>query len=247
MAQLLGHLCGDARIGGEKKPGRRHLLTAHEGVKVLLSLGERIFLVPGVGDKIGPSRQHFPDGAHHRGDVLDAVHDLLFVVEEDDVAVLAHQLDDQRVATQVAHLIEVLDLKAQDALETGLRHGEDPPVLQVLSKEHAESGRLKRRLSGPGSEISQRERGVGRQIEPALAASALRGRFEREDQLIAVRLRYFVYAGARKSAGELPAETGGGDSVKGHETRLLSCKLNVPGSNHLIIAQHGTVVALWGL
>ena len=149
--------------------------------------------------------------------MFDAVHDLLFVVQEDDIAVLAHELDDQGVPAEVAHLVEVFHLKAQDSFEAGLCHGKDPSVLQVLAQEHAESRRLQRRLPGNRRKISERERGVGREVEPALAAAALGGGHECEDQLVAVRLRYFVYSGARQSVTELLTETGGRNAVKSHK------------------------------
>ena len=198
------------------------MLRPEKSVKAFFALSKRVSLAARIGDKIGPARKHFADGADHRGDMLDTVHDLFPVVQKDDVAVLAHELDDQRVAAEVAHLVEVFHCKTQDPLEAGLRHRVDAAVLQVFAQEHAESRRLKRGLSLFGREISQREGGVCREIEPALAPAALGGRFECKDQFVAVRLRYFVYSGARKSVGEFLAETGGRDSVKSHKTRLLS-------------------------
>ena len=86
---------------------------------------------------------------------------------------LAHQLDDQRMTAQIPHLVEMFHFKAQDPLKTGLCDAQDPAVLQMLAKEHAECGRLQGSLSGLGSEIGQRQRGVRAQIEPALSAAAL--------------------------------------------------------------------------
>ena len=40
---------------------------------------------------------------------------------------------------QIPHFIQVFHLKAEDALETGLRHGQDAPVLQMFAQKHAES------------------------------------------------------------------------------------------------------------
>ena len=107
--------------------------------------------------------------------MLDAVYDLLLIAKEDNVAVLAHQLDDQRVAAEIPHLVEMLNFEAEDPLEAGLGHGDDPSVLKMLAKEHAEGRRLQRRLPGLRREVGQRERCVSRQIEPALAAAALGG------------------------------------------------------------------------
>ena len=109
---------------------------------------------------------------------------------------LAHEFDDQRMAAQVAHFVQVLDFKAEDALEAGLGDGQDPAVLEVLPEEHAEGRRLQRSLSCSGRKISERERSVRGEVEPALAASPFRRRLERKDQLVTVGLRYFVYSGA---------------------------------------------------
>jgi hypothetical protein len=107
--------------------------------------------------------------------VLDAVDDLLLIIKKDDIAVLAHQFNDKRVAAEIAHLVEVLYFKAQNTFKTRLGDREDPAVLKVFAKKHTEGGRLKRSLSVFGREIGKGERGVRGEIEPALAASPLSG------------------------------------------------------------------------
>ena len=139
VAQFLGHLCGDPRICGKQELGGRNLLAGQNSVKSLPCLGQRIPLASCIGDKIRPSRQDFPDGTYQRGDVLDAVDDLFVFIQEDQVAVFAHQLDDQCMPAQIPHFIQVFHLKAEDALETGLRHGQNAPVLQMFAQKHAES------------------------------------------------------------------------------------------------------------
>ena len=91
----------------------------------------------------------------------DTVDDHLFVIEEDDVAVLAHDLDDQVVGAKIAHFIAVFHFEAQDPFQSGLGDRDDAAVLQVFAQEHAESRRLKGSLSLFCREIGQGERGVG--------------------------------------------------------------------------------------
>ena len=87
----------------------------------------------------------------------DTVDDRIAVIEEDDVAVFAHDLDDQTVCAEVAHLIAVLDFEAQDPLEPGLGDRDDPPVLQVLSQKHAESRCLQGSLAAGAGQVDQGE------------------------------------------------------------------------------------------
>ena len=105
--------------------------------------------------------------------MFDAVDDLLLIVKKDDIAVLAHKLNDKCVAAEIAHFVEMFDFKAQYPFKAGLGDREDPAVLQVLAEQHTEGRRLKRCLSVFCREVSQRKRGVSREIEPALSAPAL--------------------------------------------------------------------------
>ena len=50
--------------------------------------------------------------------MLDAVQDGAVFLTEDDVAVLAHQLNDEALLPQISQLIEVLDLKLDDTLKS---------------------------------------------------------------------------------------------------------------------------------
>ncbi len=67
--------------------------------------GCRIRLILGFRNKIGFSRQHFPDGAYHAGDMFDAVDDHTFFVTEDDIAVFSHNFDNQFFSAQIPQLI----------------------------------------------------------------------------------------------------------------------------------------------
>ena len=52
--------------------------------------------------------------------MLDAVDDHVFVIGEYDIAVLAHDLDDQGLAAHIAHFVKMVYIKHKDALEGGL-------------------------------------------------------------------------------------------------------------------------------
>ena len=74
----------------------------------------------GVRDEIFPSGQYFTHRTDLRGHVFDAVNDLSVFRAEDDVAVFSHDLHDEHLAAEVAQFIQVLDGKADDALQLRL-------------------------------------------------------------------------------------------------------------------------------
>ena len=94
---------------------------------------KRILLLPGVGDKIISPREDLPDGAYLSRDMLDAVKDHVILIAENDIAVFSHELDHDELSSEVAHLIEMLDLDPDDPLQSWLGHGDDPAVCDMLS------------------------------------------------------------------------------------------------------------------
>ena len=48
--------------------------------------------------------------------MLDAVDDFIFLIHEDDVAMLSHQLDDQALVAKITHIIIMLHVKFKDTL-----------------------------------------------------------------------------------------------------------------------------------
>ena len=77
---------------------------------------KRIVLILCLRDKVSAPRKYLTDRTHLRGNMLDTVYDTIIFVTEDDIAVLAHQFDDQLFRAQVTQLIEVFDVKAEDTL-----------------------------------------------------------------------------------------------------------------------------------
>ena len=72
--------------------------------------------------------------------MLDAVNDLVFIIEEDDIAVLAHDLHHKYFLAEISHLIQMLNMNPDDTFQTGLGNSGDSAVLQMLSKKHAKAG-----------------------------------------------------------------------------------------------------------
>ena len=146
----------------------------------------------------------------------DTVDDHLFVIEEDDVAVLAHDLDDQVVGAKIAHFIAVFHFEAQDPFQSGLGDRDDAAVLQMLAQKHAESRRLKRCLAAGPGQVDQGEGRICAQIETDLTAALFCRRADGDHQLVLVCLRDFINTPAADGVLQLAAKTGDGDSVKSH-------------------------------
>ena len=56
-------------------------------------------------DKIHPPRKDFTHGADLCGDMFDGVQDHAVLLAENNIAVLAHQLDDQKLAADITQFI----------------------------------------------------------------------------------------------------------------------------------------------
>ena len=141
-------------------------------------------LCHGIRYKIFPSGQYFPHGTHLRGHMLDAVDDSALIIAEDDVAVLAHNLDHQLLLAQIAQFIQMLDIKDDDTLQLGLGDAGDPSISDMLAKKHAEVGGCHGTRLILVCQIYQREGCAGRDIEPFLSLRSLDGK----QQLVWLRL-----------------------------------------------------------
>ena len=65
--------------------------------------------------------------------MLDAVENHVFVVAEDNVAVLAHDLNIEFLDPLVPQFVEMLDLHADDSLQPRLADPHDTAVSDMLS------------------------------------------------------------------------------------------------------------------
>ena len=62
----------------------------------------------GVRDKIISAWKYLSDGTHLSGNMLDAVQDPAGFIAENDIAVLAHDLDDQCLFADVPKFVKML-------------------------------------------------------------------------------------------------------------------------------------------
>ncbi len=59
----------------------------------------------GHGNEIGSAGQNFPERAYHARDMLNAVYDHVLIIHKNNIAVFSHDLNDQPLMFQVAHLV----------------------------------------------------------------------------------------------------------------------------------------------
>ena len=140
VAQLL---CQYGRDAGEASVDRLEDRLGFGGkhfTERILIAGQGIQLVLGVGNEVGTPRQDFPDAADSGGDMLDTVDDGIVVITEDQVTVFAHQLHDQCLVTQIAHLIQMFNVNMHNTFQPRLGDVHNTAVLQVFAQKHTEVG-----------------------------------------------------------------------------------------------------------
>lgn len=152
MADFVSDEGADTGKGGVERLCDRKRLFHGAAKKSLLRDLQRIqTVILRCGNAVGASRQNFTQRTHRSRYVFDAVDDSAVRIAENDIAPLAHQLHDQGFLTQVAHLVQVLDLEVDDALHVRLDDLHDPSVCDMLAQKHAEIRRGERtRFVGAG-------------------------------------------------------------------------------------------------
>ena len=161
---------------------------------------------------VSPPRKNFTHRADLMGNVLDAVDDHSRVIEKDDVAVLAHDLNDQLLLTQISQLIEMFDGYLHDSFHARLAHPRDPSVADMLPQQHAKIRRGQRVRLIIRRKIDQRQTGAGRQQQPVRFLLILYN----QQQLIGLRLINFIDTPAGKQTIHIINNIGNDNSVKSH-------------------------------
>ncbi len=120
---------------------------------------------------IGKTGQYLPHAAGVEGDVLDGIEDAAVAeVRQDDIAVLAHDLEDELPGGQKAEFRLRLHGDLHDALRPVLLDADDAPALQMFAQEHAESLRHRRIFEGPRDEREPCLRRIDRGIQTPVTA-----------------------------------------------------------------------------
>ena len=110
MAEFFCDQRTDAGQRGIDRFGERHGLLADACAKCFFCNCLRIIFVLRFRDKVIASRQYFTYRTHLCRDMLDRIQDHAVLLTENDIAVFAHQLDDQKLAADIPKLIQMLDL-----------------------------------------------------------------------------------------------------------------------------------------
>ena len=164
--------------------------------------------------------------------MADAVYNHILVIEENNIAVLSHDLHGKYMCAQIAHLIAMFKPETQDSLQSGLFNGKNTGVLQMLAQQHTKGRCLQGCLPADPGQIDQGKRRVRGEIQPDLSASLFHCRTDRENQFIFVSLSDFIYPPSGDSILQFFAESGDGDSIKCHD-KLCSCSIMI--LQHIIV------------
>ena len=216
IAQFLcqnGRNAGKAAIEGFKDSlglSGKHILEC-------LPVGSQgIQFVLGGGNEIGLPRQYLAQGADSGGYMFDAVDDRAVAVTEDDIAVLPHDFHNQGLPAQIPHLVQMLDIDMDDALQPRLGYADDAAVLQMLAQEHAEA----RRRHGAGlacaRQVEQGQGSLGGNQQFLCAVRLL----DSEQQLVRLGLGDFIEPPAHELSFQFRYHICYGHAVKGHSGSL---------------------------
>ena len=171
--------------------------------------GEEVELVLCGRQLVVVAGQHGAHAAVGIADLADGVNDLA-VCGEDDVAVLAHELEHERLRREHAARANRVDVDEEQAIEAVLTDGGDAPRLDLLAQHHAEHGRLRRILERLQEQVRGGVRGIRRDVQEKIPPGLADG----EDDRLLVRLRDLVDAPARERAVELARERMHGKAVE---------------------------------
>ena len=130
---------------------------------------------------------------------------------------LSHEFRDKILAAEIAHFIQVLDLKTKNTFQRGLCDCSDASSAQMFAKQHTETRRRHRRVLVLFCQIDKRQTGRGREQQPVLGCVVFYG----QQELIRFRLDDFGDASAHKPVGKLLPQTCDCDPVKCHDDSLL--------------------------
>ena len=105
VAQFLCDDRADAGIRGIDRLCKLHRFGKDALAECILCGRERVELFLCLCNKIRTAGKYLAYGAGLCGYTLDAVNDRAVVIAENEIAVLAHQLEDKILAAEIAHLV----------------------------------------------------------------------------------------------------------------------------------------------
>ena len=184
----IADLFGDNRTDSGKtvvdRFSDRHWFGEKFLCEIFLRYAKWILFFHSIRDKIFSSRKNLTHRTHLRGNMLDTVDDHSFFITENNIAVLAHDLNDQGFAAQISKFIQVLDLEADDPFQGRLRNAYDAAICNMFSQKHTEIRRSHWTWFVISGEIDQRQGCTCGDDQSYLSFR----RFDREKQFIIFRL-----------------------------------------------------------
>jgi len=140
---------------------------AFEQLDELVHAGEPwIERAPGGGRSVRVVGLHGPDSTHVCRDVLGGLQDHVHVVEQDQVTVLPHDLDDQGTRRIDESAAPGLEVDPDNAVEANLADLADHGPAQVLGRENTKRELGRPTPDGGASEMDARVLRLGRRDEP---------------------------------------------------------------------------------
>ena len=109
---------------------------------------------------------------------------LSVLIAENNVGMLAHQLDDERLMAKITHLIQMFNCDIDNAFHVWLGYINNSSTCNVLAQYHTESRRLQRAGLVLVCQVKKRKGGTGRHRHPVLPILSLAGK----QQLVVFRL-----------------------------------------------------------
>ena len=210
-ADLPGGSGADAGETGRQRLVQPARLLRQAQAEGLLPPHIRRQLILGGREGKGRARQHPPHPAHLIGHVAQAVDDLP-VLHQAQVAVAAHGLKVELLLPLLPHLVQGLDVDADQPVSPHLRHPHHPAGHQVLAHEHAEHRRLLRALVAVPGQMHPGAGGVGVDEQAVVLPRGA----DKEQHHVLLRLLHPVYPAAPQPVIQFPGRKAQGQSVQRH-------------------------------
>ena len=131
--------------------------------------------------------------------------DFFVFVGKQQIAVLAHDLDDQIARDRKAHLVAAGELQLADAIKADLPRLHQFAAAELFAQQHAQHRRRRRVFLDYGGKAELRV--VCPCIDRQAQIAALCCRMQRDDDLILLRLLYFFHTRVLRRPVDLPDDS----------------------------------------
>ena len=176
--------------------------------------------------------------------MADRVQNAAVFIHQNEVAVLAHHLQNDPAAAGISQFIQYLKLQLHDAVKVLLLQGKKLAASEIFAEQHAEHGRRQRRLRLLIRQLQPGSPGVCAQQQPLHPAKAA----ETYHDFLRLGLVYFIDTAAQQRPAQLAADGIDDGSVKGHGNPPFSEKplpMTAPEPTAPAASERASVLASW--